>query len=237
MASRPAENLVLLLGVSALSLLSACGSSSEPGAEVRVVSSPSALSTGELLASVPGQSLSITEVQWTSVAVELVPCPSVARRLSEAFVGRAHAHGTSTPTRLAVPTIEWASSAEDVVLGTLHPPAERYCEVRYAVGAADADAVGIARAPEMVHHSLLARGYNVSDDAPVEFEIGGRLAFEVLAPVDLDVSHGERATVRIERDRAVWFAGIELSTLDEAGRARRFAENLRQSIALQVAPP
>ena len=208
-----------------------------PGAEVRVVSSPSALSTGERLPSVPGQSLSVTEVQWTSVAVELVPCPTAARRLSSLLVGTAHAHGTATPTRLAVPTVEWASSTDDVVLGTLHPPAERYCELRYTVGAADADAVGIAQAPEMVHHSVLARGFDLSGDAPVPFEIAGQLAFEVLAPLDIDVSHGERITVRIDRERARWFSGIDLAALDAADRARQFAENLRGSVTIRTDPP
>jgi hypothetical protein len=232
-----ARRAVCSLGFSTLVLLSACGSSSEPGVEVRLVSSPAALSSGEQLDSVPGQRLSVTEVQWTSVAVELLPCPSAARWLSEALVRTAHAHGASTPTRLAVPTIESASSVADVVLGTLRPPAERYCQVRYLVGAADEDAVGIDEAPEMAHHSVLARGFDLSSGAPAEFEIGGQLAFEVLAPVELDVSHGEHLTVRIERDRAVWFDGVDLSILDEAERARRLAENLRGSVAIRIDPP
>lgn len=204
---------------------------------MRVVSSPSALSSGESFESVPGQALSVTEVQWTSVAVELLPCPSAARWLSEALVGTAHAHGASTPTRVAVPTIEWASATDDVVLGTLRPPAERYCQVRYSVGAADADAVGIAEAPEMAHHSLLARGFDVSSDAPALFEISGQLAFDVLAPVELDISHGEHVTLRIERARALWFSGIDLASFDAAELARRLAENLRGSVAIRIDPP
>ncbi len=204
---------------------------------MRVVSSPVGLGSGESVESVPGQALSVTEVQWASVAVELLPCPSAARWLSEALLATAHAHGTSTPTRLAVPTIERASAVEDVELGALHPPAQRYCEVRYSVGAADADAVGIADAPEMERRSLLARGFDVSTDAPAEFEIGGQLAFDVLAPVELDVSHGEHLTVRIVRDPARWFAGVDLATQDEAERARQFAENLRDSVVIRIGPP
>jgi len=204
---------------------------------VRVVSSPSALSSGEQLDSVPGQTLSVTEVQWTSVALELVPCPSAARWLSEGLIATAHAHGTSTPTRLAVPTIEWASSVDAVVLGTLRPPAARYCQVRYSVGAADADAVGIADAPEMERHSVLARGVDTSGDTPAAFEIGGELSFDVTASVELDLSHAEQVGVHIERDRSLWFAGVDLTTLDAAERARRLAENLRRSVAIRIDPP
>jgi hypothetical protein len=172
-------------------------------------------------------------VHWATVALELVPCRTAFGWLSEALIPTAFAHGTSSPTRLAIPIIEQASEPHEVLLGVLFPPARRYCGVRYVAGAADADAVGIERAREMTDRSILVRGLDVAGAEAAEFEVESTEAFEVLAETEFALSDAaERITIRIERDRTRWLEGIELDAKTTSGT--RLAENFRESIRIRV---
>jgi hypothetical protein len=216
--------------------LGGCGSSSEAGVEVKVVSAPSSLVPGQVWASVDGQELRLSELFWTTTAVELVPCDSLAQKTWDVFVPKAHAHGVASPRRLSVPIIERASRREPLVLGTLRPPAGRYCSVKYVLGSADADAVGLDTAPGMLGHSVDARGeFRTSGTEPEPFEITSRSAVQLVRPIDLELSETTpRAVVRIERDEEAWFAGIALAELDAAERELRLLDNFAASIAIFV---
>jgi hypothetical protein len=213
-----------------------CGSSSEPGVEVTVISVPAALEPGELLASVDGQELRLAELFWTTTAVELVPCDSLAQKLWDVIVPSARAHGITSPLRLSVPVVEHASQRQPLTLGTLRPAAGRYCSVRYELGVADADAVGLEVAPEMRGRSLGAKGAFRTPDTELEsFEISSRAALQLVSPVELELSEEARhATVRIEHRKADWFVGIALTELDPAEQERRLLDNLAASIAIHA---
>jgi hypothetical protein len=216
--------------------LAGCGSSSQPGIEVTVISAAAALEPDEALPSVDGQELRLSELFWTTTAVELVPCDSLARRVWDAIVPSAHAHGVTSPRRLSVPVVERASQREPLTLGTLRPAAGRYCSVRYEVGTADSDAVGLDAAPEMQGHSVDAVGAFRPSDAELQgFEITSGVAFHVICPVDLDLSEETpRATLRIERRKADWFVGIAFAELDAAEQERRLLDNLAAATAIHV---
>ena len=227
-----AISLFLLLALG----LAGCASSSEPGIEVSVISVPAALEPGEALESVDGQELRLSELFWTTTAVELVPCDSLTQKLWDVIVPSAHAHGVTSPRRLSVPVVERASQREPVTLGTLRPAAGRYCSVRYELGTADGDAVGLESAPAMQGRSLDAVGeFRAPDAEPEPFEIASRVAFHVLRPIDLELSEATpRATLRIEHDKAAWFAGLALGELDAAEQEQRLLDNLAASTAIHA---
>lgn len=215
--------------------VAACGSSSEPGVEVRVISEPARLVSEEPLASVDGEELRLSELFWTTTAVELVPCDSLAQKLWDVIVPSAHAHGVTSPRRLALPVVERATAQEPVALGTLRPPAGRYCSVRYEVGTADADAVGLDSVPAMQGRSLDAVGEFRESGAEAEpFEITSRVALHVLRPVELELSEANpHATVRIERSKLAWFVGLGRE-LDAAARERLLLDNLAASTTIRA---
>jgi hypothetical protein len=216
--------------------LAGCGSASEPGIEVTVISAPAALEPGELLASVDVQELRLSELFWTTTAVELVPCESLARRAWDVIVPSAHAHGVTSPRRLSVPVVERASQREPLTLGTLRPAVGRYCSLRYEVGTADSDALGLDAAPEMQGHSINAVGtFHAPDAEPQEFQITSGVTFHVLRPIDLELSEAApHATLRIERSKADWFVGIAFAELGAAEQERRLLDNLAASTTIHA---
>ena len=224
--------------ISAFCALSAlgCGTSYEPGVEVRVISAPSGLAPEEVLESVPAQRVRVFEFYWTSAELELLPCDSWARRAWDALVPNAHAHGISTPERLAVPTVERATHERPVELGVLHPAATRYCAARYRIGAADADAVGIDRAPAMAGRSIDVRGeVEAAPGAKAPFAITSARSFEIVRPIELDLSSREkRASLVIGHQKEQWFRGLAFGDADQDERERALIENFQGSITLHV---
>lgn len=84
--------------------------------------------------------------ELTVASVELVACPSVAQRLWNelGLLGVAHAHGDSSSTRRAVPTVlSLARDAASQGYGTVAPPAGSWCSATVTFGPADADAEGL----------------------------------------------------------------------------------------------
>ena len=91
-----------------------------------------------------GVSLDAAFVSLT--AIELLPCASAR-------------HSPGTPTRLGVPVVEDLRAPPTArTLGTLAAPPGRYCGVRVTVGPADADALGLIDAPDMLGLSLRLDG-------------------------------------------------------------------------------
>ncbi len=169
----------LLGGALSALLACGCGSSSEPGVSLRVVSRTVGLEAGTSVQNDLGFSFAVTTALFTNVAFEIVPCKSAARRLWDVAVPNARAHGVSTPTRLAVPRVEDAFATEPLELGELSPPAGRYCALSLEFGPADSDAEGLSVAPDTLGKSLLLRG-NASSSSGTEgpFAIESALALE-----------------------------------------------------------
>jgi hypothetical protein len=137
-------------------------------------------------------------------------------------VPNAHAHGVTTPTRLATPTVERATGTEQVVLGTLEPPPGQYCGIRYHLGPADPDAAGLDSSPEMEGSSLSAFGtIQTVDVPPAPFAIRSRRAAQVTLELDLELTTQRReATVLIAHDKERWFAGLAESGTDAEREAQ-----------------
>jgi hypothetical protein len=164
------------------------------------------------------EEIRIDALYWTTAELELVSCGSALTRALDWWVPTAHAHGSSTPTAIAAPTVESAQGSGDAVLGELAPPAGEYCALRYSLGPADADASGLAEHPEMLGKALLVRGALGSTGAPLEpFELSGASAVEATLPLSLDLTRADpQAVVRLTRDPGAAFEQLSLRGLTPA---------------------
>jgi hypothetical protein len=230
----PDRRTLLLIGVAAG--LAACSASSEGGTSVRLVSSGEGVVAGQEMSTANGGRLRLDELFWTTSEIELLACPSAWQRAADWFVARAHAHGTSTPTVLAVPTVESMASASDVVLGQMSPPAGRYCAVRYQLGPADADAEGLADAPDMLGRSLLLRGAFGMAGAELEpFELASGRTLDVELEAELTLSADQRqATLRFAQDPGQMFGELDFASLDGVRRELAVLEALSETLSVRA---
>jgi len=199
-------------GCSLLLAASACGSAYEPGVRVELIVEPSL--AGEVSGSALASELQIESLRWTSSEVELERCFSPVARLGDWLIPPAQAHGHSSPTVFSVPTIVSALAGAEP-LGELVPPAGRYCAVRYRVAPADADAVGLLAAPNMLGRSLLLRtaaGRPGSADLPRE--LASQNSFELTRSIELELSSEHRtASVHLGFDAQRWLEVIDVRSL------------------------
>jgi hypothetical protein len=211
-----------------LSLLTACSAETHRGVEVRLVSRQGEVSTLATLPALDGV-VRLDALSWAYTEVELSPCVRTVSRAYDLLVPNARAHGTSTPTRLAAPIVQSLESRGPLPLGTLRPPATRYCAVNVTLAAADRDAAGLVHNPAMLEKSFEIRG-TVGDGATPPREFAGSTAASARArvPVELDLESGAReVTLSIARDPARWFVDVTRETL--TGPA--FSEILLQKFA------
>lgn len=215
-------------------IVCACGSSTEPGVRVEFISQQS-LAAGQELGAATGV-VRVEEMRWTASEVELYPCASVADSIRGWIIADAHAHGISSPTRMAVPVVVDATVAEGVALGELLPPAGSYCSVRYRVAPADGDAVGLSAAPNMRGRSFLLRGaFGRASGELQDFELTSQLAFEMTRDIGLDLTSDHRsAGLRFGCDPERWFLGLDLGSLAGEGRAAAILAAFRSSFNVIV---
>jgi hypothetical protein len=144
----------LLLCVSAVLGFTACGERVE-GVRLdlglaHVASSRGAVTEGPVrsFTRADGGHVTLTRGFVTLGSVELKPCEEGAGwRLLRALspIGTAQAHSVASPRRLGTPHVSSLEAPDGAVLalGTLHPPAGRYCRARLGFEPADEDAEGL----------------------------------------------------------------------------------------------
>ena len=232
LSERAWRGLACLLTLSALP--TACGSSSEPGVRVELISEQS-LRSGQELSTGSGV-VRVEEVNWTSLEIELQGCASARAALKNWFVPEAHAHGTSTSTLRAVPTIVSATAAGGVQLGELEPPTGHYCAVRYRVAPADADAVGLASAPGMLGRSFLLRGeFRPTSGELQALDFVSQQTFDVTLDIDLELSSDQRgATLIFAHDAERWFQGMNLVSLGGDSPEEAILDAFRSSFSVRL---
>jgi hypothetical protein len=235
MSASPSRRFRALLAFVSAGLV-ACGASTDEGTSVVLVSAPSGMDAGQEVRAGAGR-LRIDELAWTVSEVELLACQNAWQRAADWLLPSAHAHGTSSPTLLAVPVVERAVAHTDTPLGRLSPPAGRYCGVRYRLGPADADAEGLAELPEMLGHSLLLRGSFGAQAGELEsFELHSQLPLVVELPLDFQLSASERAlTLRFTRNGGgALFQDIDFGELAGVRRELAVLDALQASLGVSV---
>jgi hypothetical protein len=222
----------LALAVMATTMV-ACGSSYDPGVQVELLSRPSVSTAPEQGAAV---GVRFIEMRWTSTEVELIACPNALLRMQSWLVPSAYAHGTSTPTLQAVPTVVNAIGNASIQLGSLAPPAGHYCSVRYRVAPADGDAVGLTSAPAMLGTSLLIRGViGQDDDEPREFQLISQRAFDLILDIDVTLSSQHAfASLLFGCDTARLLRDIEAGSIAVDGDGDAILDAFKSSFGVRV---
>jgi hypothetical protein len=218
-----------LVGSSAL----ACGSAYEPGIRVALISQQSSSAPFELSTAAGG--VKIEELRWASSEVELRLCPSALARARAWLLPCAQAHGVSSPTLLAVPTIV-SGTAAAVQLGELTPPPGHYCSVRYRIAPADADAVGLAAAPLMLGASFRVRGeLQPRDGVPSDWALTSQRSFDVTRDIDLELSSDHlQASLRLGLDAQRWREQIGVGWFEAVAREDALLVAFRDAFQVEV---
>lgn len=196
---------------------SACSSESEAGVHVELMSDQSV----ELGVAMPLSAgvLRVEDLRWTSTEIELLGCPTALGAVQRWLLPEAHAHGTSTPTLSAVPVIV-SGAGTDLLpatsrIGNLSPPAGRYCSLRYRLGPADGDALGLAIAPHLRDHSFWLRGVaGPSEQELTAFELLSERTLDVTVPLELELSRERpEVSVHLRLDAGSWLAALDAGVL------------------------
>lgn len=137
-------------------------------------------------------------------SIEIVPCADGGSALRRWFGLRtAHAHSTTTATRLGVPAVADLVTAGTRLVGVIAPPPVSFCTVRVTYGPADADAVGMPASRSVLGRTLWADGTNL------------RLTTTETRTVDIPVTpfvpgdRGRRTELHVSRGPVDALAGID----------------------------
>ncbi|MEY4548930.1 MAG: hypothetical protein RL685_5125 [Pseudomonadota bacterium] len=212
----------------------ACSSHSSSGVHVELMSERSVVA-GEDLAAGTGL-LRVEELRWTSTEIELLGCPSAFQAVARWLLPEAHAHGESTSTLSATPVIVNAVGTDSTRIGNLLPPAGRYCSLRYQIGPADGDALGLSTAPHMRDQSFWLRGAAGPAGGELQpFELISQRVLDVTVPVDLELSADQpERSVQFWLDSERWLAGLDAAALAAGGGEDALLEAFRASLSARV---
>ena len=171
-----------------------------------------------------GFTIQLQKAYLATGSVEILPCVAAMRSpaprspLLELFsIKEAHAHTEGSPTLLGIPVVEslLAASGTRIQMGTLAPPPNSYCQVRYTILKADADAVGAPSDGSMLDLSFYVSGtYTSSNGAQGSFVASSSKSRELDLPVDttmLSTSGTSSATFIIRKNIDTWFNGVDFA--------------------------
>jgi hypothetical protein len=177
----------------------------------------------------------------TTVSLGLESCDATARAagrgLGALLMGTAHAHTPTTPTMLGVPIVQDLRAGGQSSPGVIRPPPGRYCAVRWAVGPADDDALGLAAAPDMA--GLTARlegtfegasGVGQAFSASTRARASGSIPIE---PWDLGPPRETPWTIRVSHQLPSLLEGLDQAVGAEAA-AGKLLDNRAAALTVEV---
>lgn len=226
------------LGLALLLSASACSHHSEAGVHVELMAERS-LPGGELLTAGSGR-LQLEDVRWTSTEIELLGCPSALRAIQRWLVPEAHAHGESTSTLSATPVVVRGVGTDLLEpvprIGNLEPPAGRYCSLRYQIGPADGDALGLTVVPQMLAKSFWVRGAaGPATGELTQFEFFSERTIDITLPIELELS-ADRPEVSLSFfvDLERWLANLDASALVGSNGAGALVDAFQGALSVRL---
>ncbi|MCU0656998.1 MAG: hypothetical protein MUF64_17600 [Polyangiaceae bacterium] len=227
--------------LAALGLLAGCGSSQdEAGIEVALRLRPPAtpLVEGERrFTSDLGYTIRLTRGYLSIQSADLVACAG-ARRRSFSLIREAHAHGTGSPTRLGLGSVErlLAPPGEPRSLGVFSPPPGRYCAISFGLRVADEDAEGLPADVPFVGQTILVEGFYTAAGSPEERPFRGVTTASATGKAAMDaVDLGERRALLLTGAWGeAWFQGVELASLGEEQIGRGVLQNIASTFRVEA---
>ncbi len=214
-----------------LAICGACSTHSE-GLSVAVYSSGVDRSARAWVSDA-GESIHVIRGYISMSDLEIVRCEQpVARWHWPSLIGEAHAHTTSSPTKIGSPVVEDVLSYNQFTVGTLAPPPARYCSVKGHFGPADLDATNLPRDFSMVGKTFKLEVTMGALQRELTIEGAQRIPFEVGATIDVSGAT-PHASVIVGKDASAWFRGIDFAGSPET-YAATFASNLASSARVAV---
>ncbi len=147
--------------------------------------------------------IALTEARVTITSVELLPCDSVAARLSRWVIPAAHAHVDATPTRLGAPVVLDALDDETFRMGTFTPSGGQFCGLYVLVTPADDDALLVD--DRTLGNTLTLRGSRRSE--PVDQTTA--LSYDRTFPLDPPLDGGVPVALQGTFDPNVWMRNAD----------------------------
>ncbi len=195
----------------AVLLAAACAAAPPPALGLAVHQRP--LDGGLATATGPA---SLTRARVGLSSLEVFPCPATGQRRWRALVpwGTAWAHETSTPTRLGGAFLLELSGEYALELGTLAPPAGRYCRARVVFAPFDVHA-GVG--PELLGRSLVLELAQPGAARTLESRSLRGADLELTPPLEL--AAGDEAVLTVELDAARWLEGVDPAAPDAGTEA------------------
>jgi hypothetical protein len=181
-----------------------------------------------------GYDVRLRRAYLASSAVEIFPCarPSVADWL----IGRAEAHPTASPTRLAAAIVEPLTGAGPRSLGQIRPPPDHYCRISYTSGPADRDASGMPDDGVMLGKTLYLEGTSrptgEADWQPLVVSSSSSFSVEVDVAGEL-FGASTQPTIVIRKQAERWLDQVDLEARP-AEIADAVLRNVRNSIGLEL---
>ena len=151
-----------------------------------------------------------THAYLAITSVEIVPCPtSLGNRLRRAFaIASAHAHESTTPTRLGVSFLApLGASGSSLTVGAIAPPRTPFCSVRVALGPADGDAKGMPADRSALGRTLWFVGR--TGDAELRLTTTAVRTIELPVPSFVPGSLGRRTVLHLGRSAGNALAGVD----------------------------
>ncbi|MEZ4230751.1 MAG: hypothetical protein R3B89_16360 [Polyangiaceae bacterium] len=165
--------------------------------------------------------------------LELQPCvdgTALARMWAPAV---AFAHTGGNPRRLAAPVlVDLTQRTREFELGSIKPPAGRYCAFQQSLGPSDADTPGVSpdRVGQSLRLELLVSGGTLDESREVSLVSDSVFdGFYPLEPMLLDDAH-RHVTLQIAHTGVTWFDGIDFATADDERVLQKFLRNFRDSV-------
>lgn len=132
-----------------------------------------------------------------------------------------------------------------VSLGALTPPSDIYCSLELTLGPADADAAGLAAAPEMEGRSFMIEAlitpaggspsrHTLSSE---ELRVVGAPFPSIFEPEDEDPIDDPIRALRVDTDHLRWLDGVTLDAADANAVALAILDNLTESFGAEEITP
>jgi hypothetical protein len=244
-AVRASRRLGACVAIAIASAASACSSQSSEGVSVRFSLQPNAQTAAGANGSENafGYRVVLTDAYIALSSIQVLECGdtrSAKAQWSSWFLGTAYAHELGTATLLSKPIVgrfvqPQGLSFGSATLGSLSPPANRYCQTRLSFRPADEHTLELPQAMSMKDHSVYLAGTFAKDDRVAPFEAYLDVAFSITLASAIDLTYaGANQSVAIQQRPSAYLHDVDFAVETSEAIARRFVTSMQSALTATV---